>query len=312
MQVYHFTNPSKDDILPYAEKVVGLNGIISFDLEDIVFTNKNIILNSLLKNNNRKEVIRQITRIISAIHPSVLGIRLNALETSELNYDIQLISKINFGNTLPHYFLPKIKNDDNILSYLQLFEEYKIKKYELIPIIETSECYTNIDKLIINQNYSLSLIAFGHCDFNSDIGNFPFSHQTDEIYWDWIKHININLISSEIIFLNSPYLFLNDSKNFMEMLNHLKEIFNEKFGQITLSLNQLINCQNFTESVYVPTNFKPLNLPATKTDYANWVISSFEKNKISNRSFAMTKEKILISPQEYLAAVDYIENNSVL
>jgi hypothetical protein len=301
-----------DNILPYAEKVVGLNGIISFDLEDIVFNNKNIILNSILKNNNRKEVIRQITRIISAIHPSDLAIRLNALETSELNYDIQLISEINFDNTLPHYFLPKIKNDDNILSYLQLFEEYKIKKYVLIPIIETSECYINIDKLISNQNYSMTLIAFGHCDFNSDVNNFPFSHQTDKMYWDWIKHIKINLISSEIIFLNSPYLFLNDSENFIEMLNHLKEIFNEKFGQVTLSLNQLINCQKFTESVYVPVNFKPLNLPANKTDYANWIISSFEKNKIINRSFAMTEEKILISPQEYLAAIEYLENKIVL
>jgi hypothetical protein len=52
-------------------------------------------------------------------------------------------------------------------------------------------------------------------------------------------------------------------------------------------------------------------LPDTKTDYAKWVISSFEKNKTINRSFAITKEKILISSQEYLAAYNYLENISL-
>lgn len=304
---YHFVNPSKEDIISYAKDVVSLNGIICWDLEDIIPGTDNATTASHLKTKNRNEVIEGIRKIISSLDLLETGIRLNSIESPELIKDLRSLRSINLNTTLLYIFLPKIKSAEDISGYVKLLEEYAVRNYELIPIIETKEALNNLQNIINNPQYSVSKTAFGHCDFNFSNSVFPFYHQNNEGYWKWIDAIH-NKIKGEVLFLNSPFLFLKDSAGFILMLKRLEKIFKTYVSQITLTLSQLknyhgyINGKNITQSIN--NEFPEMN----RADYANWIISSYEENKTDNRSFSITKDRILISPQEYAAAEKYLKN----
>jgi hypothetical protein len=92
------------------------------------------------------------------------------------------------------------------------------------------------------------------------------------------------------------------------MLKHLEKLFGTNFSQITLTLSQLKLFRGYQDGDKITLSLHNKNPDLNKTDYARWIISSFKDNKTGNRSFSITKDRILISPQEYAAAEKYLRN----
>ena len=76
---YHFINPSRDNIEEYAEAVISLNGIICWDLEDIIPAREHRTKAAYLKTKNRNEVIEGIKKNLSSLNLTGTGTRLNSI-----------------------------------------------------------------------------------------------------------------------------------------------------------------------------------------------------------------------------------------
>ena len=131
-------------------------------------------------------------------------------------------------------FLPKVHSSLQIKIAVDALISMGINNYELIPIIESHKGIENLVQIMDSFNEHISKIAFGHCDYNYDCNIFPFIHQDSNKYWLWIKKI-ADRIGEKILFINSPFLKLNDHTGFTEVLKKLLSI-NEIVGQVTLGL----------------------------------------------------------------------------
>lgn len=304
---YHFTNPSRDNIISYGQKVTALNAILCMDLEDIV---PEAVSSGIVnpKKINRETVMRQLKAILSSSASSVLGVRLNRLGSDEFKDDLLLLEELrSAGTPFFHIFLPKVNNVSDIDDCVDALAKLRIDNYELIPIIETKKSFDDMDLIIADSSYRISKVAFGHCDFNFDTNQFPFFHQFDPAYWNWVESI-YHKIGPDILFINSPFLFLRDEESFQLMLKHLSQLFGSGFGQVTLTLNQLAGFNNFVKGIMHYLS-RMERKPDNYVDYARWIVSSFEKHRLPDKSFALTDNKIIISPQEYSAAGKYLNDN---
>lgn len=307
---FHFANPDKDNIEEFAGRIFRFNAILCFDLEDIVRK----VLENNLENKLHREKVKQ--SIESLIHSSIkleIGIRPNIFGSKEFYDDLELLEDLKNMVEMMYIFLPKIKSGEEVQECVELFKKRKLVISEIIPIIESKNAFNDLEKIISTSRNFINKIAFGHCDYNYDNGFFPFYHQDTKEYWKWVDFIVSRIELYNILFVNSPYLFLNDDKGFLNMINTLSNRTNGSFGQITLSLNQLKMCSLFD----CKTLIKPLYIYKNKPEIAaeekaKMLIKEYEDNITAGRSFAINKRRIMISPQEYLAAKIYLTKMGVL
>ena len=111
--------------------------------------------------------------------------------------------------------LPKTETREDIENLKKLLNEKQIKYFEIIPVIETVTGLKNLNEIIDKRISNVYKIAFGHCDLNLSCHNFPFVHQDNKEYWEWISQIVLIISTKKILFLNSPYQKLNDYSTFL-------------------------------------------------------------------------------------------------
>jgi hypothetical protein len=170
---------------------------------------------------------------------------------------------------------------------------------EIIPIIETKKGFERIDEILSINNLKFLKIAFGHCDYNLSKGYFPFFHQDSVVYWEWVHKLAQHANHSGKQFINSPVLRLNDDSFFSEVLRRNKSYPNI-CGQVTLCMKQTQCCFNFKFDFDSVTQRKEVH--EDRLEYASKLIESFEAHQVEDRSFALDKNRMLISPQEYMLA----------
>jgi hypothetical protein len=177
----------------------------------------------------------------------------------------------------------------------------EVKCHEIIPIIETEEGFENLESIVRFKNRRFNKIAFGHCDYNLSMGYFPFIHQTNHKYWEWIDRFAEVLSSAKISFINSPFLDLNNEREFQGVLSKLTDSFNT-VGQISLCIKQTEICSKFGNPIDDPIDYPDLNAKSSSI-IAKEIIKRYESNRVENKSFAMSKHnRVLISPHEYSIA----------
>ena len=166
--------------------------------------------------------------------------------------------------------------------------------------------------ILLNKAFCITKIAFGHCDYNLDCNYFPFYHQDTEEYWDWVNKL-IVACGSDITFLNSPYLNLNEDDCLFDILSRLTKLGNMT-GQITLSLRQSKVCGRFNHNDYQLTSTSTLlNKVNNVIEYAQFFVNNFNQFKIVGKNFALIPNtKKLLSPQEYSKAIEIISGNDEL
>ncbi|MEO8233463.1 MAG: aldolase/citrate lyase family protein [Ignavibacteriota bacterium] len=304
--IYQFIESSKVKNESYVKKLFDLGLIICFDLEDSIKNFENIISNS--SSNLNIEVLNNIELLLKNYNVKNLGVRINESDTEECKKDISDLSTLVNNSIHLQMFLPKANSKNNISNIVEILNFYRVTNFEIIPIIESKNGVANISEIIKTSNYYISKIAFGHCDYNYDLGFFPFHHQDSVEYWKWIEII-INKINEDIIFINSPFLLLNDDNRFRQFLAILLGL-KKNVGQITLGLRQSSICKNY-QFKQIENPYLNFNITSSKIrEYAIELITEYDKFKIPEKNFAINPDnKKLISPQEYLRAKELIAAN---
>ena len=302
---YHFANPYNNKILEFAGKVTGLNTTLCFDLEDF---NREVSGKKVDKKLHREYVLRSIIIISSSILQNKIGIRLNVFNSDEFYEDIELLERIKDNVKFDCLFLPKIENSEDIEGCIEALEKKDINFSDIIPIIEKKKAFNDLSNIIYTSSGLIKKVAFGHCDYNYDNGYFPFYHQNSEEYWEWINYMIETLEHHNILLVNSPFLSLNDGRSFLNMIKRLSGITAGRFGQVTLSLNQIRLCSLYEHNSFIQPvpverdGLKRINIEET----AESLIKDYENNLGANRSFSINTDRIFISPQEYLLAKKYV------
>ena len=303
--LYHFLRIPDENTWEFVNMLSSYDAIACFDLEDSI-QNPLASYDPNLKITSRNKILDFIGDVGNKLSNKNIGIRINNLHSPEFSNDLFFLKNFNNHAKLSCIFLPKIESSEEIISNINSLNKSEIFYMEIIPVIETIKGFNNLSKIIAEANDLFEKFAFGHCDFNLDKKLFPFHHQYSSLYWDWIDVICSTIKHTSKVFINSPFLFLNDDITFKNILATLQEKIKHTFGQITLSLNQTKMANEFRYQ-YISGNPDYFNGNSTQKQMsAEKLIQTFEKNKLENRSFAVTPDqKILISPHEYRAAKSF-------
>ncbi len=308
IETYLFARPSELQIKEYAKKINDVNTILCFDLEDIVREMPGDSTNALEKQSQRQAVVDTITILNNFSKNRRIGIRVNVFNSNEFYKDLEVLEELRTQVRLTSIFLPKVESGNEILRCFNLLKEREIEFEDIIAIIESENAYKNLNEIVTVAKDFTKKLAFGHCDFNYTHHHFPFLHQRSEKYWEWIAAISKVTEVNNIFFINSPYLFLDDDEGFVWNLKQLNKIVKGSVGQITLTLRQTMLCSlGVYNSISLKHNEKNFIGDEQIETFANTLISDFEDNRMGSLSFSLnTKKRILISPQEYLAAKEYL------
>ncbi|NOZ46381.1 MAG: hypothetical protein GXO79_06325 [Chlorobi bacterium] len=296
MQAYQFINYNNETTIEHIKKYAENNAILCFDFEDSIKHSEK---------QKYREYFKHIINNILPILPSTrICLRINN-EIDETVKDLKTLSNCFIDSII----LPKIESVEEIRKFEKLLAENNISYNEIIPTIESKTGLSNLELIVKTPNPKIKRYGFGHCDYNLSINSFPFFHQNSIEYWKWIKHLYSVLKPRELSILNSPYLELDNYSFYKSMLHYLYSIFGDDVAQTTLTIKQtkILNQVN-KENDYIPFEKlikHRLDLKVSIKD-AEQIISSFEKNRNQKAFSILEKDKVLISPQEYIAAKNYV------
>lgn len=303
IQAYQFVKYDSNTSIEHIEKVLNTGAVICFDFEDGIANPINKELSVLMKEEARQQFTRLYSLIRNSFGSARIGIRLNSLHTSDIEKDLYIIS----GKLIDCIILPKVEESSDIEMIKVKLNQFKVEYRNLIPIIETKKALENLEN-ILQSNQELDNIAFGHCDYNLDIGAYPFFHQDSLEYWKWIAVFISKIEKYGIRLINSPYLNTDNDEFFSSMLDYMASKRNHFCGQATLSTRQSEICNSIKVT---GGNFKiqleNKNKIAVDEKFALDLVEEFETN---NKSKGLTKSRRrFISLQEYLASKYLINDN---
>ena len=297
MQSYQFINYNDKTNSEHIKRHANHNAILCFDFEDSITPSD-------------KQFYRKcFNHIIENLTPSVpeakIGLRINN-DHSELTRDLNTISNHHFNSI----FFPKVETVEDIEYARMTLIQHNVTFDELIPIIETKAALSNLDNIVKATLPKVNFFGFGHCDYNLSINAFPFFHQDSIEYWKWVNRICSIILPKGFGLINSAYLDLHNDLFFKSMLQHLYDIFGEKAAQTALTNRQSKLIKNFNPA----TNHISFNkLIKHRLDlgvpesFDKQLINDFEKDR-NNKAFSiLEKNKVMISPHEYLAAKSYLK-----
>lgn len=300
MKVYQFIKYDQKTEISHIKNYGDDRIIVCFDFEDGIQNSFDLEKTILLKKEHREYFVDIVNKFENEIK---IGVRLNERDSVEFQKDIQKIKNINIYSI----FLPKIETANEVIDIISELNYNKIIYKEIIPIIETKLGLQNSKSIVHECN--IKNIAFGHCDYNLSLNILPFFNQESFEYWKWVYEIISNIETHNICFINSPYLSTNNIGFFSSMVEHLKMISNDNFGQITLTNSQTELCLTHTqpESEFNQLLSNRYELYPTK-DYLNSVIYDYEKFN-TGKGLSKCKHRI-ISVQEYIFSKKYKNRNN--
>jgi citrate lyase beta subunit len=304
---YHFIKYDKNTSPEFVLRRNESDATLCFDFEDSI---QNWILpqkNSELKAEYRNYFRKLFTGNSSQLQNCKIGIRLNSESSGEQIFDVRTLQSVKDFLKIHSILLPKTEDCEQVIRLIENLDKLKILYDEIIPIIESKNGLNNLPDIAKLYPQKIRNIGFGHCDYNLDIGAFPFFHQESIEYWRWIHKLFSILDINHIRIINSAYLQLENHSYFQKMLGYMKSICGDNFAQFTLTFRQSIQCRDFIEHgniEYKKINER-LNLRPVRSN-AESLIDKFETED-HHIGFAVTREnRILISPQEYVSAKNFI------
>lgn len=267
----------------------------------------------------KREVRNNITNFLNSYSendsPVKYGIRVNALSSSAFDEDIALLKNMSPKVKWKTIFLPKINCHEEILTYLNAFNENNIAFEEVIPIIETAEGYKNTSSIVKHPVESgFKRVAWGNHDFNLDCGYWPFQDIYSPLHWPRMKAFISCLKKMNYEFINPPILELDNKELSMAVLNEISMLCKLGFSQVALSHKQALLFLDWqADYAYTITPFLRSNQDGRqeKISLAKSIVEQFKVFQVNGKSFSIIdKNKKIISPQEFLAAQNFLHENS--
>src|SRR5687768_16525178 len=301
MKIYQFIKYDSSTSSGFINTKYSPDVILCFDLEDSVKDIFDPQRTSGLKIRARQTLRTLLEKLLRDYPHRKLGIRFNAIRSVEHIADLKALNDFSFQTI----FLPKADCADDVLYFEEKLKEHNISCMEIVPVIESKPGLQSLEEIIHVEN--VKNLAFGHCDYNLDTGQFPFFHHSTREYWTWVETIISIIRTKNVNFINSPFLELSNMVSFDEMLQRLSRIAGDAMGQITLTNQQTELCLKFKKntSQKLKNIFPRLDIRYDKNLAANFIWRFERKN--NNRPFTITQDdQLLLSPHEYIAAQNYL------
>lgn len=292
MKVYHHTKNIREGFMKFHESIKSIGAIVCFDFEDSISADDPCINIVQTRNQHRDQILDQL---MGYNRCSEFGFRINSFSSGNYKEDINALDFYGGAHTI---LIPKVESGRELMS---TFNEISFSVNEIIPIIETRRGFDNAREILSINDFRFKRIAFGHCDYNLSLGNFPFFHHDTTRYWEWIAALNEIGKEYDKEVVNSPVLELENEK-----LIHYSMNMCRKFSQVT---GHISLCKMHTEVLCSNTfSINPSETGSVlHSQSPEMVLSAFEKFKVENKSFAITSDRRIVSPQERAMAI--IKNN---
>ncbi|TRZ52003.1 hypothetical protein D4R99_03525 [bacterium] len=292
----------------YIQKISAAGAYPVFDLEDIYLIPFNKNETRKHRERARNLMVMSFREIDEAAVNADLCIRVNAYGGTEFMQDIEMLAALSGKMRWNSIFLPKTESYSEIEKCARELRQKDILFSEIIPIIETADGFKNLAEILSRgSSEQFKKVAFGHCDYNLETGRFPFAHHDSPVYWKTAECIIEAACDKEFVFVNSPVLELKNDALMTAVIERLRDLCPDGFGQITITSRQSMLCA-LTQGSGVDESRINTKRFSSAEEHAEWVIREYEKNVVPGKSFALTDRKILISPHEYISAVNYINN----
>ncbi len=305
MKVFYFIKYFEIGFKTYFEKINKCKATFTFDLEDSIHDFNDSKMSSLLKERYRKILLNIFNQNLDISRNNSIAIRINNPASEEFFKDIMLLKELNEVQW-ETIIIPKVENVNQIKITLQELKNNQVEFKNIAIFIETKDGMSALKDIISNTIPELKYVIFGHADYNLDNEIFPFIHQYEKQYWGWVKNISCELVDSDIIFINSPCLFLDDDTIFTFNLKMLNSLSKKEFGQMTLTLGQTLMCNNFKEEEFGTLNYfnkKSID----KVEFAVNMIKEASLKK-TDKSFSINTDNYLICPQEMVMARKFLDS----
>ncbi len=228
-------------------------------------------------------------------------LRINGAQTPHFAADLALLRELPPFHAV---ILPKVSSARQVQRVLDALPP---SVGHLIPIIETVEGLAAVSAIAALPDARLKAVAFGHCDLNLSLGHFPFHHHDSAHYWHWVATLDHALTATGKGLLNSPLLRLDDGAAFSTVLSCLTA-YSSAIGQITLSLAQTQWCARPPSLSSGRVAFAP-QPPAAAL--AHRLLTDAQAYGLPDSALALTPERVVISPQEVLAAQHFLRQNQL-
>jgi citrate lyase beta subunit len=316
--IYHFLRYDNETPFEYLIKNYSKHSYLCFDLEDSIQDILHPANTSSRKHKSRVSLNYLFRSNIDKMKDLNIAIRLNPLYSVEFQKDMAAIAKLDMNPNNLTLLLPKTESSNDISFLLEVLNNKHISFNEIIAIIENKKGMDNLPSILKLRSDKFNKIAYGHCDYNYSLGNFPFDHHDSGTYWNVVESMMISAESMGFAFINSPCLSLDNEDLFLSILKRLTgKTKSESIGQIVLTHKHASWCQSFIKSRNLDTpllsdfslttaNRNEKDFQYTNREYAIKLISDYEFN-LNGKAFSITRpERVLISPSEYLAAKRYL------
>ena len=306
IQAYQFIKYDNQTSIEHIEKVNNTGAVLCFDFEDGIINPLNNDVCSKVKEAARE----QFNRLYSIIHDAgiltKIGIRLNNCYTADFEKDLVAIR----GKTFDSILLPKIERPEDIHLIIEMLNAYAVGYKDIMPIVESKIGFENLES-ILQSNQKFCKIAFGHCDYNLNIGAYPFFHQDSWEYWKWIAVFISKIEKYGVSLISSPYLNLKDEGFFCAMLDYIASKSKHFNGQFTLTIRQSELCQSrITTTENFKNHLENKNMISADIKIALDLVEEFKRH---NKSKGLTKTNSrFISLQEYIASLNLANDDRLI
>jgi len=278
--------------------------IVVIDLEDSL---QNVIkpeLNSLIKKEGREKLVSYFYQ--SQLTNKIPGIRVNRFGSEEFEKDTQML--VSLKNTRPGYiFIPKVESKEELENYVRHFSELNINYNFLVPIIETKQGLLQLKNILkVSCKNKLHYFAWGHHDYNLDVGNWPFVEQDNIEYWNIVREFILEVEGAGYHYLCNPLNQIFNDAFFSSIATYEKSLCSRSAGHVVLNYQQAKLLQS-------------VNLLSPRQDFLSTAsLNSDQKKQLAEKTVSCfnhevktgftidDKTKMFISPQQYLAARNFL------
>jgi len=290
---------------------------IIFDLEDSVGDLNDINISGELKEKARQKLFEFLKN-----NPIKFLIRTNDVNSifwkKDKSFLLQLTKIINFNDYCDGIVMAKTNNDNELITFINWWNQNSDVNLRIIPLIETVEGLKNLNK-ISNVKQVVGLV-FGHHDYfldyslveNKIVFPVPSSPLTSEIYRKILDRFVAakNQTNKNLTIIDGVYSYLYDIEGIKNIGCYIYNLEpNISWGKLVLNpkqfdaLNELKDSPPFDKKILssFDDNFdaKEKNKLANKLASRNTVHSDLKVTRIKDR---------YVSPQERLLAEKYLDS----
>jgi len=132
---YHFCKLKSSGFIPFYERVIGLRGIVCFDLEDSI-NDSDARESGRLKDEQRSRVVALYESAARLLDRPAIGVRINSPSTGYYLDDLLAVNSLKSIHTL---FLPKVESKSDVVDFLR---DLRTEVLNVVPVIEPRKLST--------------------------------------------------------------------------------------------------------------------------------------------------------------------------